>query len=125
MQLYIENSQVTIPLRFELPEEFQKITRNIKTNLLTDEEFSFAGLKTRKGLHSASLNYLTKGAGVSCSLFEEAGEEYPLSLAALQSIEANEILADKNLLLDEVVDRLAPFAEAGSHAADLCCVPAY
>ena len=115
--LYIENSQVTIPLRFELPEEYQKITRNIKANLLTDEEFSSAWLKTRKGLHSASLNYLTKGAGVSRSLFEEAGEEYPLALAALQTIEANEILSDNNLLLDEVVDRLAPLAEAGSHAA--------
>ena len=115
--LYIENSQVTIPLRFELPEEYQKITRNIKANLLTDEEFSSAWLKTRKGLHSASLNYLTKGAGVSRSLFEEAGEEYPLALAALQTIEANEILSDNNLLLDEVVDRLASLAEAGSHAA--------
>ena len=115
--LYIENSQVTIPLRFELPEEYQKITRNIKANLLTDEEFSSAWLKTRKGLHSASLNYLTKGARVSRSLFEEAGEEYPLALAALQTIEANEILSDNNLLLDEVVDRLAPLAEAGSHAA--------
>ena len=115
--LYIENSQVTIPLRFELPKEFQEITRNVHANRLTDEEFSSAWLKTRKGLHSASLNYLTKGAGVSRSLFEEAEEGYPLSLAALQTIEANEILADKSLLLDEVVDRLAPLAEAGSHAA--------
>ena len=115
--LYIENKQITIPLRFELPEEFQKITRNIKANLLTDEDFSSAWLKTRKGLHSASLNYLTKGAGVSRSLFEEAGEEYPLSLAALQAIEADEILADNNLLLDEVVDRLTPFAEAGNYTA--------
>ena len=117
MPLYIENSQVTIPLRFELPEEFQTITRNVHANRMTDEEFSSAWLKARKGLHSASLNYLTKGAGAARSLFEEAGEEYPLSLSALQAIEANEILADNNLLLDEVVDRLAPFEEAGSHAA--------
>ncbi len=115
--LYIENSQVTIPLRFELPEEFQTITRNVHAKRLSDEEFSSAWLKTRKGLHSASLNYLTKGAGVARSLFEEAGEEYPLSLSALQTIEADEILADNDLHLDEVVDRLAPLAEAGSHQA--------
>lgn len=97
--LYIENSQVTIPLRFEIPKEFQEITRNVHANRLTDEEFSSAWLKTHKGLRSASLNYLTKGAGVARSLFEEAGEEHPLSLAALQTIETSEILADNNLLL--------------------------
>lgn len=113
--LYIENKQITIPLRFELPEEFQKITRNIKANLLTDEDFSSAWLKTRKWLHNAALNNLKNGAAISRNLLDEAGEEYPLSLAALQIIEAQKVASDDSLLAEEVIDHLSPMIEAGDY----------
>lgn len=113
--LYIENKQITIPLRFELPEEFQKITRNIKANLLTDEDFSSAWLKTRKWLHNAALNNLKNGATISHSLLDEAGGEYPLSLAALQVIEAQKVASNNSLLAEEVIDHLSPMIEAGNY----------
>ena len=117
--LYLENTQTTIPLQFELPEEFQKLTRNIKANLMTEEDYADAWLKTRKGLHDTALNFLTKGEEIARSSFDEAAEsEYPLAMAALQNIEAAKIMSERNnLLLEEVVDRLEEGRNAGNYAA--------
>ena len=114
--LYVENKAVTLPLRFELPAEFQEITAEINAKLVFDDDFANAALKTRNALHNAAMNALTKEP--SRSDFESALElEYPLAEAALYTIEANQILNTQGLLRDEVVDRLAEFREKGSHAA--------
>ena len=114
--LYIENKAVNLPLRFELPAEFQQITREINAKLVFDDDYSDAALKTRNSLHNAAMNSLTKQPARSD--FDSAAEiEYPLAEAAIYYLETNQILSTQGLLRDEVVDRLADFREKGSHAA--------
>lgn len=114
--LYIENKAVTLPLRFELPKEFQDITAEINTKLVFEDDFAEAAVKTRNALHNAAINALTQKANKAS--FDFGVEvEYPLAQVAVDSIEANEIFNTNGLLLDEVIDRLAEFREKGSHAA--------
>ncbi|MBR1486655.1 MAG: sel1 repeat family protein, partial [Synergistaceae bacterium] len=103
--LYVENKAVTIPLRFELPEEYQDITAEINAKLVFEDDFAEAALKTRNALHNAAISHLTKK--VNKSVFASASEiEYPLAQVAVDSVEANEILNTKGRLLDESINRL-------------------
>lgn len=114
--LYIENKAINLPLRFELPAEFQEITREINAKLVFDDDYSDSALKTRNALHNAAMNALTKQPNRAD--FESALEiEYPLAQSAIYNIETNQILNTQGILRDEVVDRLADFREKGSHAA--------
>ena len=114
--LYVENKAVTIPLRFELPEEFQDITAEINAKIVFEDDFAEAALKTRNALHNAAINCLTQKANAAD--FEAAAElEYPLAESAIATIKTSEILGTKGLLLEEVIDRLAEFRDKGSHAA--------
>ena len=107
---------MTLPLRFELPAEFQEITREINAKLVFDDDYSDSALKTRNALHNAAMNVLTKQPDRAD--FESALEiEYPLAQTAIYNIETNQILNTQGILRDEVVDRLADFREKGSHAA--------
>ena len=106
--IYMENTKVTIPLRFELLDEIKQQTRQIEARLVTEDEFADSWLTTRHGLHATAIDQLTKGMKIAQNEFEEANEaEYPLAQAALDSIEANNINAQwGELLLEEVIDRL-------------------
>ena len=116
--LYIENSTVTIPLRFELPEEYQDLTASINAKLIFEDDYSDAALKTRNALHNTAINLLSKGVKISQQEFEAASEsEYPLAKVALESIAANEILNTPGLLLEEIVDRLNEYVKNGNYAA--------
>ncbi len=114
--LYVENKAVTIPLRFELPEEYQEITEEINAKLVFEDDFAEAALKTRNALHNSAINHLTQK--VNTADFETAAElEYPLAETAVNTVKASEILNTKGLLLEEVIDRLADMREKGSHEA--------
>ena len=116
--LYNESKTVTLPLRFELPDEFQEITAAVNAKLVFEDEFAEASLKTRAALHNTAINYLTKGVKVAQADFEAAASsEYPLAQIALDNIQANDELADTNALLDEVIDRLGELREKGNHLA--------
>ena len=114
--LYVENKAVTLPLRFELPKEYQDITAEINTKLVFEDDLAEAAVKTRNALHNAAINRLTQKANKAD--FNSGVEvEYPLAQTAVDSIEANEILNTNGLLLEEVVDRLAELRNKGNHAA--------
>ncbi len=114
--LYIENKTVTLPLRFELPKEFQDITAEINTKLVFEDDFADAAVKTRNALHNAAINYLTQKANKAD--FDSGVEvEYPLAQVAVDCFEANEVLNTKGLLLDETIDRLAELRNKGNHTA--------
>ena len=116
--LYIENKAVTIPLRFELPAEFQDITAEINTKLIYEDDFAEASVKTRNALHNAAINLLAKGStGAKAELSSLAETDYPLAEAARDSVEANEILNTSGLLLEEYVNRLEPIREKGNYSA--------
>ena len=141
--LYIENKAITLPLRFELPKEFQDITAEINTKLVFEDEFAEAAVKTRNALHNAAINGLAQTASnqTASNIFQTASNiiaqkannnlpqkankadfdtgvevEYPLAEAAVNTIKADEIRLTKGLLLDEVIDRLGEFRDKGSHA---------
>ena len=110
--LYVENKSVTLPLRFELPEEYQDITAEINAKLVFEDDFAEAAPKTRNALHNAAINHLTQK--VNTADFEAAAEaEYPLAEAAINTVKASEILGTDGLLLEEVIDRLAEMREKG------------
>lgn len=114
--LYIENKAINLPLRFELPAEFQEITREINAKLVFDDDYSDSALKTRNALHNAAMNVLTKQPNRAD--FESALEiEYPLAQSAIDEYDSREIFNTEGLLLSEVVDRLADKRERGSYAA--------
>ena len=114
--LYIENKAVTLPLRFELPKEFQDITAEINTKLVFEDDFADAAVKTRNALHNAAINYLTQKANKAD--FDSGVEvEYPLAQVAVDCIEANEVFNTEGLLLDETIDRLAELRNKGNHTA--------
>ena len=114
--LYRENSSVNIPLRFELPEELQKIVTGIEAAPVLDDSLSKAALDTRRACHQAALTSLTQKPNPSA--FESAAEAgYPLAKVARDSALANEIFMTQGLLIDEYVDRLAPFCDAGNLSA--------
>ena len=116
--LYIESKTVTIPLRFELPTEFQEITAEINTKIVFEDDFADACGKTRNALHNTAINLLTKGRAVAKSEFQALAETgYPLAEIALDSIEANEIKSTPGLLLEEYIDRLAPLRDKGNYSA--------
>ena len=116
MPLYIENKAVTIPIRFELPEEFQEITAAVNTKLIFEDDYADTSLKTRNGLHEAALNTFSNKSYKA--YFEPLAEtEYPLAEVALDSIKANEIASTNGLTVQEVFDRLEEFREKGNYSA--------
>lgn len=117
--LYIEDSIVKFTLRFEMPEEFQKPVTSVNATPVLDDALADAAIKTRQACHQTALTFLTAGEGVAKSTFESASEVGDLlAMTALLSINAAEIWSQRgNLLLEEVVDRLKPMAEAGVFAA--------
>lgn len=111
--LCVENKSVTLPLRFELPKEFQEITAEINTKLVFEDDLADAAVKTRNALHNAAINRLTQKANKAD--FDSGVEvEYPLAQVAVDNIEANEILNTEGLLLEEMIDRLAELRNKGS-----------
>ena len=114
--LYIENKTVTLPIRFELPEEFQNIAASINVKFTYEDDYAEVSLKTRNALHEAALNSLSNRSYKS--YFEPLAEtEYPLAEVALDSIKANEIANTNGLLVQEVFDRLEEFREKGNYSA--------
>ena len=114
--LYIENKAVTLPVRFELPKEFQDITAAMNTKFVYEDDYAEAALKTRNALHEGALNTLSNKSFKS--YFEPLAETgYSLAEVALDSIKANEIRRTNGLLVQEVFDRLAEFREKGNYAA--------
>ena len=114
--LYVENKAVTLPLRFELPKEYQDLTAEVNVKFIFEDDFAEAAVKTRNALHNTAINALTQKANKAD--FNSGVEvEYPLAQVAADYTDVNKILTANGLLLNEVVDRLAEFRDKGNHAA--------
>lgn len=116
--LYIENKYVTIPLRFEMPEEFSKLLTKVKATPIIDEGLAKAALDTRKACHESALTFFKNGYDANKAVFAQAADAgYPLAKVALSSIEAVKIHNTPNLLLEEYIDRLDPYVKEGNYKA--------
>ena len=114
--LYLENTKINIPLRFELPEEFQKLTKIINAKLMIDDDFADSWLNTREALHKSIINPVSYD--IARTEFENISEnDYPLAVNAFEGIKANDIFINNDLFADEKIDRLEEFMNHNNHTA--------
>lgn len=123
LPLYMENSRITIPMHFEIPQELLPLVKNIKVTLQFDDDFAEASKQTRQACRKSSKNpFLAESQKEAKQHLESAaGKNYPLAEIALLAMTAGDILDQRgDLLPEEVLGRLAPGVENGDACSAYC-----